>query len=133
MNRLLTLLLFAVCATATCTTSLADYGWEGKRRISYQRSNDLFYNYYAGPQPSGTTAGLYVSPLPTPPQVGHQYTTYQPFMPHEYLYHHNRSYYNYHPGAGWTRTNVRYSAKGAWLQNSPIRLSNLAKHPRLWD
>ena len=35
-------------------------------------------------------------------------STYQPFMPHEYMYKHERSYYTYNPGAGWRRTNVRY-------------------------
>ena len=51
---------------------------------------------------------MYVSPLPVPANVGHTYTTYQPFMPHEYMYNHQRSYYTYNRGAGWTRTNVRY-------------------------
>lgn len=130
MTRLMTIMLLAVVATTVCGTASADYGWDGKRHISYQRSNDLFYNSYVGPLPSGTAAQMYVSPLPVPAHMGHTYTTYQPFMPHEYLYHHKRSYYNYNPGAGWTRTKVRYSSFGAWMQNSPIRLSNLAKHPQ---
>jgi hypothetical protein len=29
-------------------------------------------------------------------------------MPHEYMYNHQRAYYTYNRGAGWTRTNVRY-------------------------
>lgn len=99
-------------------------GWEGKRRISYQRQNDLFYNYYAGPNPSGTAAQMYVSPGPVPERVGHTYTTYQPFMPHEYLYRHNRSYYNYHQGAGWTRTNVRYRGHANWLESFLMKARN---------
>jgi hypothetical protein len=51
---------------------------------------------------------MYVAPRPTPPFVGHTWVTYQPFMPHEYLYKHCRSYYTYNRGAGWRRTNVRY-------------------------
>ena len=93
------------------------YGWQGKRRISYQQQKDLFYNYYVGPGPSGTTAQLYESPLPTPAFVGQTYVTYQPFMPHEYLYRHKRSYYTYNCGAGWTRTKVRYSTGGGLIQH----------------
>jgi hypothetical protein len=43
-----------------------------------------------------------------PARVGHTWVTYQPFMPHEYLYKHDRAYYTHNPGAGWRRTNVRY-------------------------
>ena len=93
------------------------YGWDGKRRISYQQQKDLFYNYYAQPGPFYNTASqMYVSPLPVPPKVGHTYTTYQPFMPHEYTYRHQRSYYTYNRGSGWTRTNVRYGTCGNWCQ-----------------
>lgn len=95
----------------------ADYGWKGKRRVSYQKPNDLFYNYYVGPEPSGTAAEMYVSPLPVPATVGHTYNTYQPFYPHEMLYDHHRTYHTHHPGAGWTRTKARYSASGNWLQS----------------
>jgi len=69
---------------------------------------DLFYNYYVGPSPvvGGVPAQLYVSPRPTPPLVGQTYITYQPLMPHEFLYKHHRQYYRYHPGSGMTRTRV---------------------------
>jgi hypothetical protein len=60
---------------------------------------------------------MYVSPRPVPPHVGHTYTTYQPFMPHEYLYHHHRSHYTYNPCAGWTRAKVRYNTHGLWLDH----------------
>ncbi len=88
--------------------AFAEVGWSGKRPISFQRQNDLFYNYYIGPEPSGTAAEMYVSPLPTPERVGHTYNTYQPLLPHEMLYLHNRSWWTHTPGAGWTRTKVRY-------------------------
>lgn len=95
-----------------------DHGWEGRRRISQQRPNDLFYNYYVGPQPSGTAAEMYVSPLPVPANFGHTYTTYQPLMPHEYLYKHHRGYWTHFPGSGWTRTKARYgTAGGPWQAN----------------
>ena len=47
-----------------------------------------------------------------PAFVGHTYVTYQPFMPHEYMYKHHRSYYTHTPGAGWRRTNVKYGTCG---------------------
>jgi hypothetical protein len=105
------------CATVRDNSARAAHGWEGKRRISYQDQKDLFYNYYAQPGPFyNTPSKMYVSPLPVPAHVGHTWVTYQPFMPHEYLYRHQRGYYNYNPGAGWTRTNVRYGTCGNYRQ-----------------
>ena len=92
-------------------------GWQGKRRISYQKQKDLFYNEYVGPGPSGAVAQIYPAPQPVPPNVGHTYVTYQPLMPHEFLYRHQRAYYTYNHGAGWTRTNVRYGTFGNQLQD----------------
>ena len=55
---------------------------------------DLFYNYYVAPSPyGGVGAQLYLAPRPTPPWVGHTYITYQPLMPHEWLYKHHRIYH----------------------------------------
>jgi hypothetical protein len=98
-------------------TARAHNGWEGERRISYQQQKDLFYNYYAQPGPFyGTPSSMYVCPQPVPPRTGWTYVTYQPFMPHEYMYKHDRSYYTYNQGAGWTRTNVRYGTCGNYLE-----------------
>ncbi len=68
---------------------------------------DLFYNFYVPPvgYPS-VGAQLYPSPRPTPPLVGWTYVTYQPLMPHEFLYHHHRVYKTYHYDTGPTRTSV---------------------------
>lgn len=99
----------------TSDTADAEYGWNGRRRISYQHSKDLFYNQYVGPGPGRAAAEMYTSPMPVPAHVGHMYNTYQPFYPNEYLYQHTRSYYNYHPGAGWTRTNARYGSSHCWF------------------
>ena len=88
-----------------------------KRTISYQSKRDLFYNFQEGPNPSGTATAMYVSPVPVPPFVGHTYTTYQPLMPHEYLYKHTRSHYAHVPGSGWTRSKVRYGTCGLKLQD----------------
>lgn len=68
----------------------------------------LFYNYYVAPNPAGGVgAAMYPSPRTNiPPHVGHTYITYQALSPHEFMYPHHRSYYRYHPGAGWTRAKV---------------------------
>ena len=112
-------IILAVGCTLALTAAIAQaggHGWEGRRYVSEQRPNDLFYNYYVGPQPSGTAAGMYVSPLPVPASVGHTYTTYQPLMPHEMLYKHKRSYHSHHQGSGWTQTTVRYGTSGGIFQ-----------------
>ena len=70
---------------------------------------DLFYTYYVPGGPGGVPAAMYLAPRPVPPLVGHTYFTYQPLMPHEYMYQHQRRYYRYYDcGTGLTRTRVRY-------------------------
>jgi hypothetical protein len=120
-NAILALAVFSIACPlkATAQYNAFDAGWNGKRHISYQAQKDLFYNYYAQPGPyNGAAAQLYVSPRPVPPFVGHTWVTYQPFMPHEFLYKHERSYYTYNPGAGWRRTNVRYGTCGLRCQEN---------------
>lgn len=63
---------------------------QAQQPFTVQPRYDLFYNYYVGPP--GVPAAMYVSPLPTPPFVGHTYITYQPLMPQEFLYWHHRTY-----------------------------------------
>lgn len=105
-------------------TARAEVEGRYKRIISYQDKGDLFANYYEGPMPSGTATQMYVSPLPVPANVGQTYVTYQPLMPHEMMYHHYRSHYAYTPGAGWSRTKVRYHTYGLRLQDLFHDLSN---------
>ena len=116
------LLALAVVPIVLSSVAMAEFpkaGWDGKRHISYQQQKDLFYNYYAQPGPyNGAAAQMYVCPQPVPAFVGHTYVTYQPFMPHEYTYKHERSYYTYNPGAGWRRTNVRYGTAGLCLEEN---------------
>ena len=82
---------------------------------------DLFYNFWAGPNCDGVSAQLYLSPRPVPSYVGHTVITYQPLMPHEFLYSHKRSYHRYYDeGRGMNRTSVK------WSQSVPYRLSNIA-------
>lgn len=65
-----------------------------------------FYNYYVGPGQGGVVAQLYVAPLPTPPVVGHTFITYEPLMPHQFLYRHARTYVRQQPNGQRTRTMV---------------------------
>jgi hypothetical protein len=70
---------------------------------------DLFYNFYVPPVgPQSVGAELYPCPRPVPPRVGWTYITYQPLMPHEFMYHHHRSYTNYHSEGAVTRTSVTW-------------------------
>jgi hypothetical protein len=77
--------------------------------IRHSTPGDLFYNYYVPPVgPNSVGAELYLCPRPTPPLVGHTYITYQPLMPHEFLYKHARHYVTVHPDAPNTRTWVHW-------------------------
>ena len=118
------LLAFGLAAVALSASTASAYGpWQ--RTISYQGKQDLFYNFYEGPDGCGTAAAMYVSPRPVPAFVGHTYTTYQPLMPHEYLYRHTRTHYAHNPGAGWSRAKIRYRTYGLrlddmlWQLNGP--------------
>lgn len=94
----------------TASNGDCQYRWYGQP--------DLFYNYYVPPTCGGLGAELYLSPRPVPPHVGHTYITYQPLMPHEFMYHHHRTYHRYYnSGQGLTRTCVRYgtSIKPNWF------------------
>ncbi len=83
---------------------------ENRRRTS----PDLFYNHYVPPAGCNSVgASIYPSPRPTPPVVGYTYVTYQPLMPHEFMYPHKRHYRRVHPDGGVTRTHVCYSRE--WL------------------
>ena len=101
--------LVATCLAATLllvdasTSEAADCGYSVAEL-------DLFYNYYVGPSTSGygMPAQMYLSPRPTPQWVGHTYITYQPLMPHEWMYKHNRTYIRVHPDGSGTRTKVRW-------------------------
>jgi hypothetical protein len=81
----------------------------GNCQYRFYGQPDLFYNYYAWPSCSGIGAELYISPRPVPPHVGHTFITYQPLMPHEFLYEHHRTYHRYYNGGqGLNRTCVHW-------------------------
>jgi hypothetical protein len=66
---------------------------------------DLFYNFYVPNNCGGVPAAMYVAPYPVPQFVGHTYYTYQPFLPHEFMYSHYRTYRkSYDCGHGINRT-----------------------------
>lgn len=77
--------------------------------MRHSTPDDLFYNYYVPPVGANSVgAELYPCPRPTPPMVGHTYITYQPLMPHEFLYKHHRTYWTVHDDAPATRTKVHW-------------------------
>jgi hypothetical protein len=72
---------------------------------------DLFYNYYTQGNCNATNAQMYIAPVPVPPNVGHTFYTYQPFMPQEMLYWHKDRFHNYYDGGrGMNHTKVHYFA-----------------------
>ena len=97
---------------------------QARAEVRHHTTPDLFYNYYV-PSGGGGGAGaqLYLSPRPTPPLVGHTYITYQPLMPHEFLYPHCRQYVRCHPCGGSTRTTV------VWTRDL-LDLGQLLRSPR---
>lgn len=60
--------------------------------------NNLFgqYSTYGANQ---VNASMYPAPHPVPSHVGGSMYTYEPLMPHEMMYTHQRNYYNYYGGA----------------------------------
>jgi hypothetical protein len=76
--------------------------------VRMRTAGDLFYNYYVAPGPNGIGVELYPAPRPAPPWVGQTFITYEPLMPHEFLYRHQRSYCRVHPDGRVTITHVRW-------------------------
>lgn len=70
---------------------------------------DLFYNYYTQGFANRANAQMYISPVPVPPNVGHTFNTYQPFLPQHHLYPHVDKYHRYYDhGRGMNRTKASY-------------------------
>lgn len=105
LGRLVAIMTLFTCVAGSLSSACA----EDDCRYRGYGQPDLFYNYYVNPNCGGMGAALYLSPRPVPPHVGHTYITYQPLMPHEFMYHHHRTYHRYYnDGRGLTRTSVRY-------------------------
>jgi len=113
MNLFIRTCLLAVTLIGAVTLGTNPASAEGDYCGPYSNP-DLFYNYYAPPvacaaYPGAVGAQLYVSPRPVPPLVGHTYITYQPLLPHEFLYQHKRTYYRNHgPHGCVTKTKVTW-------------------------
>lgn len=75
---------------------------------SYGRP-DLFYNYYTQGFANRANAQMYLCPHPIPPNVGHTFYTYQPFLPHHMMYPHIDKFHRYYDaGRGMNRTRASY-------------------------
>ena len=111
LQTILRLMLPAVCLALFWTTGSHELSTATAAECGYPAwREDLFYNYYVGRgyYGNGVPAQMYLSPRPTPPWVGHTYVTYQPFMPHEFMYAHKRTYTRWHCQGGMTRTKIRW-------------------------
>lgn len=96
----------------------APWGYRGPSNMYEGHNADLFYNYYA-PQGSseGVPTDMYASPQDTPYPAIQTYYTYQPWLPHEYLYNHNRTYTRYYSG-GMGRNTTRVTWGGSPIQRT---------------
>ena len=93
--------LIVVALLVACQTDRADAA------VRYRTPSDQFCNHYVpavGYQ--GQAALLYVAPRPAPPLVGYTYITYEPLMPHEFLWKHCRCYKRIHPDGKRTKVHV---------------------------
>ncbi|MGA2796427.1 MAG: hypothetical protein ABSE63_02490 [Thermoguttaceae bacterium] len=98
-----------LCAMLIFFVMLAVFGVNSVAEGRGSAPGDLFYNFYVPPVGEQSVgAELYPCPRPAPPLVGWTYITYQPLMPHEFLYHHSRTYTYYHMYGGVTRTSVSW-------------------------
>lgn len=114
LGSIAAIVLMSSAAFAQCPDCPSDGSGQGSccpwnRPYTEESSADLFYNFYQ-PGNGGSPAGSFPAPYPTPSYVGHQYTTYQPLMPNEWLYHHHRTYHqSYNMGMGLNRTKVKWT------------------------
>jgi len=91
---------------------------------------DLFHNYYVAPDCGDQyTAVMYYAPYPTPTVAGRVYYTYQPFLPHQLMYHHSRVYKrSYNGNQGLNRTIASHHST-AWYTGKNV-VHWLTKLPR---
>lgn len=90
--------------------------------------NYLFSQYTTQGQ-GAMTAGQYPAPHPVPPYVGDSYYTYQPLMPHEMMYEHQRNYFNYYNDGSFKGGGPSLNVTSVRWQNGhgsyrPLPLSN---------
>ena len=90
-------------------------------------TNNLFAQYYT--QGAGTsTAELYPAPHPVPQWVGASSYTYQPLMPHEMMYAHQRNYYNYYGNGSYYNNCYGCGNGGGGLTKTTVVWQNGCNH-----
>jgi hypothetical protein len=92
MTHLIAAAVVAIAWTSDFNTKTA------QAQVVPRATAPIFQNYYTSPMTPGVPAQMYLSPRPTPMLVGHTWVTYQPFMPHEFLYKHHATYCRKQPG-----------------------------------
>ena len=97
-------------------------------------TNNLFAQYYTrGASPA--TAELYPAPHPVPNHVGSSSYTYQPLMPHEMMYAHQRNYYNYYGDGNYYGSCYGHNHGGGGLTKTTVVWQNGCSHmgPLPWS
>lgn len=103
---------------------------------------EIFNNYYLQAGMDGTAASMYPAPYHVPANVGRSFYTYEPLLPHEYMYRHDRVYYTPHGtrdnfyadpctgrarGSSYTKTSVIYTYGSNHLSPLPFSLPSLGR------
>ena len=102
---------------------------QGCLPYSDERPAELFYNFYAPATCGNVPAAMYPSPIQTPRLVGHTHITYQPLMPHEFMYRHHRFYHHYYNNnSALNRTAVFWC--GNPIRDAASGIHNAIKIPR---
>lgn len=131
---------FHTLRALACRAKCGSCGLAGKLRpkpivpqgclpYSDERPAELFYNFYAPATCGNVPAAMYTAPIATPRLVGHTYVTYQPLMPHEFMYRHHRFYHHYY------NNNSALNRTAVFWYGSPLRdavggIHNAVKIPR---
>ena len=114
------------------------------------RPNNLFSQYYTQPGVSSVNAEMYPAPHQVPRHVGHTYNTYQPLMPHEFMYEHQRDYYRYYAtpetfyrsqcggpydpgGYGLNKTSVRWQSGSNSVAPLPGNILPIQRLNNIWS
>ena len=110
--------------------------------LAINQRPDVFHNYYLQPSMDGTAASMYPAPHPVPARVGSTQFTYQPLLPREYMYRHDRVYYTPHGtrdmfyadpcnckmrGQTYTKTSVMWGYGSNQLSPMPLQLPSFGR------
>ena len=137
-----------IFVAAACMAVIGLMGQQGLAQRNGQEY--LFSQYYTQPGASSAQAEMYPAPHPVPAHVGNSYYTYQPLMPHEFMYSHSRNYYNYHatpeafyrdmcgskhyrPGYGLNKTSVRWQSGQSSIGPLPGNMFPFSRLQHHWN